>query len=392
MDKRFGVISADGHCRLMHLPFDLWTKRLPRRFQDDAPRIVTAPDGTRQWVVEDRPWSGVGWAGVGRGPVNCYTRAGLPEEPEPGIFRAANARYRCEDMDRDGVDAELVNGPYEQISQIKNPELRAACVRAVNDWARELYEESQGRFIMLLPLPCQSPEEARAELLRVAGFGLPTGVIFDWVFAPEPVMHQMWEGVWAAAAETGMPVNLHAYPSGGSRQIGVGVQGMEPRNQALMRVANFPMGAMAELMSAVVFSGICDRHRGVRFVLEEAGVGWVPFLFWRFDREWEFGGAESRVFKPDIPLSDKPTEFVRRQVFFTFEVEEEGGFRRVPEIGLGNFLWASDFPGLDSPWPNSKAMGHAPAEAALGREALRRLVFENAAALYKIPVTPNEGA
>jgi hypothetical protein len=53
---------------------------------------------------------------VGRGPVNCYTRAGLAEEPEPGIFRAAHAKYRCEDMDRDGVDAELVNGPYEQLS------------------------------------------------------------------------------------------------------------------------------------------------------------------------------------------------------------------------------------------------------------------------------------
>ena len=68
------------------------------------------------------------------------------------------------------------------------------------------------------------------------------------------------------------------------------------------------------------------------------------------------------------------------------EVEEEGGFRRVPEVGYGNFLWASDFPGLDSPWPHSKAMGHAPCEAALGRAALDQLVFDNAQNLYKIPV------
>ena len=393
MEKHFGVISADGHCRLMHLPFDLWTKRLPRKLLEHGPRVVAGPDGTRQWVVEGRVWSGVGWAGVGRGPVNCYTRAGLPEEPEPGVFRAANATYRCEDMDRDGVDAELVNGPYEQIAAIRDPELRIACVRAVNDWARELYAESAGRFIMLLPLPCQTPEEAAAELLRVADFGLPTGVIFDWVNAPEPVLHQMWEPVWAAAAATGLPVNFHANPSGGSRQMGVGVTTATPCNQALMRVANFPMGAMGELMSAVVFSGICDRHPGVRFVLEEAGVGWVPFLFWRFDREYDFGGPDSRVFKPDIELSEKPTEFVKRQLFFTFEVEEEGGFRRLPEIGLTNFLWASDFPGLDSPWPHSKAMGHAPAEAALGTEALHQLVFDNAVNLYKIPVTlPQERA
>ncbi|MFZ2004960.1 MAG: amidohydrolase family protein [Stellaceae bacterium] len=386
MEKRFGVVSADGHCRLPHLPFDLWTKRLPRKFQDDAPRVVTGADGARQWVVEGHAWSGVGWAGVGRGATNCYTRAGIAEEAEPGIFRAASAKHRCEDMDRDGVDAELVNGPYEQIHQIKNPALRAACVRAINDWARELYEESGGRFIMLLPLPCMSADEALAELLRIAEFGMPTGVIFDWVGAPEPVLHQMWEPVWAAAAKIGMPVNLHANPRGGSRQIGVGVSGLAPRNQSLMTVANFPMGLMAELLSAVVLSGICDRHPRIRFVLEEAGVGWVPFLFHRFDREYDFGGPASRVFKPDIELSAKPSEFVRRQVFFTFEVEEEGGFKRAPEIGLDNFLWASDFPGLDSPWPHSKSEGHAPAEAALGKAALGRLVFDNAVKLYKIPV------
>ncbi|MBV9014851.1 MAG: amidohydrolase family protein [Alphaproteobacteria bacterium] len=215
---------------------------------------------------------------------------------------------------------------------------------------------------------------------------MPTGIIFDWVGAPEPVIHQMWEPVWAAAAETGLPVNLHANPRGGSRQIGVGAAGLEPRNQSLMTVMNFLMGLMAELMSAVVLSGICDRHRGIRFVLEEAGVGWVPFLFWRMDREYEFGGP-TRVFKPDIELARLPSEIVREHLFFTFEVEEEGGFRRVPEIGMGNFLWASDFPGLDSPWPNSKAEGHAPAEAALGKDTLSQLVFQNAVNLYKLPVT-----
>ena len=393
MEKRFGVISADGHCRVMHLPFDLWTKRLPKKFQDNGPRVVTKPDGTRQWLVEGRPWSGVGWGGLGWGKVSCYARAGVPEEAEPGIFRAANAKYRCEDMDRDGVDAELVNGPYEQIAAIKDPGLRAACVQVVNDWARELYAESNGRFIMLLPLPCQTAEEAVAEILRVATFGLPTGVIFDWANAPEPVLHQMWEPVWAAAAETGLPMNLHAHPLGGSRQLGEGVAGLEPRNQFLMKVANFPMGPMADLMSAVVLSGICDRHPRIRFVLEESGVGWVPFLFWRFDREYDWGDPADRVFKPDILLSEKPSAYVKRNVFFTFEVEEEGGFRRVPEVGLQNFLWASDFPGLDSPWPHSTSMGHGAVEAALGNAALKQLVFDNAVNLYKIPVSlPKEPA
>jgi len=60
-----------------------------------------------------------------------------------------------------------------------------------------------------------------------------------------------------------------------------------------------------------------------------------------------------------------PSEIVKQHVFFTFEVEEEGGFRRAPEVGLDNFLWASDFPGLDSPWPDSKAMGQCAGRARL---------------------------
>ena len=383
MEKKFGAVSTDGHLRLPILPFELWSKRLPKRFQENGPKVVQTPDGGRQWVIEGRPWSSIGMSAT-----SCYVRAGVEVEPEPGIFRTSNATLRCQDMDADGVDAEMVNGPYEQMSTIKDPELRKAVIRVVNDWARELYEESNGRFIMLLPLPCQTPEEAVAEIERVATFGLPTGVIFDWANAPEPVMHQLWEPVWAAAADAGLPINFHAHPSGGSRQLGVGVQGVEPRNQNLMRFVNFPMGPMSELMSAVVFSGICDRHPKARFVLEEAGVGWVPYMFWRFDQEWDWGGGEPfvHVFARDLHLSAKPSEFIKSQIFFTFEVEVEGGFRRLPEMGLDNFIWASDFPGADSPWPNSKEMGHEPVRRALGQEGLNQLVFENAVNLYKIPV------
>src|SRR5262249_58814681 len=142
------------------------------------------------------------------------------------------------------------------------------------------------------------------------------------------VLAQVWGALWGAAAETGLAINLHASPRGGSRQLGVGVAGVEQRNQSLMRVVNFPMGPMAELMSAVVFAGICDRHPGVRFVLEEAGVGWVPFLFWRFDREYDWGDPSARVFAPDIAFLGKPSEVVKRQCFFYVEIEDGGGFGR----------------------------------------------------------------
>jgi len=177
-----------------------------------------------QWVVEGHTWSGVGWEGVGRGPVNCYTRAGLPEEPEPGIFRAANARYRLRDMDRDGVDVELVNGPYEQISQIKDPSCAPPACAPSTTGRANCTRSRNGRFVMLLPLPCMSPEEATAELLRVAEFGMPTGVISTGFSPRAGDAPDVGAGLGRRRRDRDAG-QLHAYPSGGTRQIGVGVPG-----------------------------------------------------------------------------------------------------------------------------------------------------------------------
>jgi hypothetical protein len=124
-----------------------------------------------------------------------------------------------------------------------------------------------------------------------------------------------------------------------------------------------------------------DRTNQGRLGYLEAGMDEVPVVT-GYDPLRDNEAALART----MAASVKQRIAVKRQVFFTFEVEEEGGFRRVPEIGLKNFPWASDFPGMDSPWPHSKEMGHRPAEAALGKEVLKQLVFDNAVSLYKIPV------
>ena len=77
MEKRFGVISADGHCRLMHLPFDLWTKRLPgssRTTGREWCRDRTAPaSGSWKDALE---WRGLEWRGQGSRLLLCAGRGG----------------------------------------------------------------------------------------------------------------------------------------------------------------------------------------------------------------------------------------------------------------------------------------------------------------------------
>lgn len=369
MQFKYYCVSADNHLRLPFIPFNLWQERLPGKLKENGPRVVQTAEGRRQWVVEGRPWALVG---TPPGRESVYSRAGVAEEPEPGVFRATSPKYRCEDMDRDGVDVEIINGPFETLWSIQDPELRIACYRAFNDWAKDLYEESNGRLIVLFPLPSMDADEAVQELQRVAKFGLPTGVIFDWAHAPKPVWDETWEPLWAAAAETGLPINFH---------IGGGVRSAESlnpyRNQSLTYAAVFTMQT-DEVLAGLIYSGVLDRHPKARFVFEESGIGWVAYLMHRLDREYD------GPFPKEITLSARPSEFLRRQVYFTFEDEDEGGLRRIPEVGVDRFMWASDYPGADSPWPHSQEHAIKPLDIVLGVELRRKLTFENVVKLYNL--------
>ena len=112
------------------------------------------------------------------------------------------------------------------------------------------------------------------------------------------------------------------------------------------------MRSFSQASATAIQSAVCARG---------AGVGWVPFLCGA-STGYDFAAIEPRL-QAHIPLST-PTS-PRRADLFTFEVEEEGGFRRCRTVR--NFLWAATS-GLDSPWPHSKVMGHAPAEAALAKK------------------------
>ena len=141
MEKRFGVVSADGHCRLMHLPFDLWTKRLPKKFQDNAPRIVTGPDSTRQYCRRPPGGGRLGWR---QRASQRYTQAGSPEEPSP-----ASSRRQCAVSLRYGprqVDAELVNSPYEISRRDRNCGRMRSCRQQLGAGI----PESHGRFMLRL--------------------------------------------------------------------------------------------------------------------------------------------------------------------------------------------------------------------------------------------------
>ena len=352
------LVSADDHMDIHVLPPDLWQERLPAALRARGPRVVETDQGPF-WEVDGQRISPSGRKAAG------FIRA------DAHGFRPGNPKTRLEDMDRDGVYGQIVYSPTTTQMRLEEPELRAACQRAYNDWAAEFNSASPNRLVCLADIPSHDPKAAREELLRVAKVG-HRGAILHQFHGREPVFEDAWHVFWDAAQETALPISLHLGPGTHSLKAQLGSWRMPAF------VAVIPM-QLDEVLAGMVFSGILEKRARVRLVFAEAGLGWVPYVIERLDHELDKYWDNIK----DYRLEMRPSEIFARQIYVSYE-DEKLGVELIPRIGVRNVMWASDYPHGDSTWPHSRqAIGDSPLMA-LGADAVRRVVCENAAELYGI--------
>ena len=80
-----------------------------------------------------------------------------------------------------------------------------------------------------------------------------------------------------------------------------------------------------------------------------------------------------------------PTESFRRQIYSCFWFEQQHLASTIEAIGADNAMFETDFPHPTCLYPDSLAIA-APALAALPVETRRKVLSENAAKLYNIPL------
>src|SRR4029434_6386372 len=114
----YNRISADCHLDLIWLPPDFVLSAPPREMKDRMPYVADGPDG-RRWVANNGAVfgiaGGVGASGTKYIPgkqlrVDKMAEAGLYEDGKKGLRRPGDPHLRVKDMDRDGVDAEVIYG------------------------------------------------------------------------------------------------------------------------------------------------------------------------------------------------------------------------------------------------------------------------------------------
>jgi predicted TIM-barrel fold metal-dependent hydrolase len=377
------LISGDNHIDLTYCPPDLWSAQAPGKWKLLAPRTELLDDGLH-WFVEAQD-KGM-WNGVGPGFLP-YTRGsfahidemrdvGFEWDYRPGARpRPTTPELRLADLDRDGLDAEIIYGCLMINEMIADPGLRMWCDRVYNDWAADFAKKSDpNRVFPLAIVPNHDPVEAAAEVRRCAKLGLRGG---DLAFKRMslPLYHHGWDPLWQAAAECRFPVSFHSTGFKALRAPDNPQMEKDYFTQyRLVRSSLFQLDTM-EVLVSLLASGACERHPDFNFVLGESGVTWLPYVFDRLDTEYE-DRARSLGFKL------RPSDYFRRQGFVTYQ-QDNYLEPIVPLIGEDNIIWGADYPHPDCLWPNSRTILEKNLSAFSDR-VRRKITHDNVARLYNL--------
>ncbi|ADP79533.1 amidohydrolase 2 [Pseudofrankia inefficax] len=323
-------------------------------------------------------------------------------------FRTAghhDSAARLADYDHDGIAAGVIfhgSMNLEPIPFVSSPlgkpkpqgdrELIDVGQRIYNRWLADFVAQAPHRHIGLAYLPMWDVDAAVAEVAWAREAGL-RGVNFPAMRDGElpEYNRRLWEPLWSACEELGMPLVTHV---GG---------GMTARYTGLESVALIQLESAGFLSQRAVwwliFAGVFERHPGLKLVITETPGSWFPAKAIELDALYAF-----YVSKRDEPLNKalleqvprRPSEYLTANVFFgasfasPYEVEE------AVSHGLqSQLLWGSDYPHLEGTFvypdrqdtPSVTRLALRNTFNAMAPADTRRMVGENAIDVYGLDRT-----
>ena len=193
-------ISADCHLDLPWLPPELFVENATREFKDRMPYVADGPDGPK-WTTKKGVHMGipgaVGSVGAPFVPGQNYrvdkmAETGLYADGKKGIRRPGDPDQRLRDMERDGVDAEIIFGILGVASRVQDYEAANEMLRIYNDWLKGFCSKYPARHVGLACLPYGDIDAAVKEIHRVARLGL-RGLELSCSWDMEPMWHPCWD-------------------------------------------------------------------------------------------------------------------------------------------------------------------------------------------------------
>jgi predicted TIM-barrel fold metal-dependent hydrolase len=355
-DERLLVVSADTHAGGDP---EAYRRHMDPKFQDAIDELVEESERFRT-LSEPMRFSAETLAAIdGRGAL-----------ASGGEHGAWDFERRLTELDAEGVAAELVF-PGQQFASLPffstanavyPPELRAAGARAYHRWLADRMADADGRLYGVGdPGPCLDLDTTVRELQWLADHGFVSVGVPGTVADPAlpPLFDPYYERLWAACADLGLVLSIHA---GWGQRQGLMFKFLE-RMSALGELDADNLDAVASrrrvmknsplvlgvepgrALWQLMLGGVFDRHPTLRIVVTEIRADWVPATFAYLDE---------RFAKSAPTLALKPSEYWQRNCWVTPSAIHKAEVALRHEIGVNRLMFGTDYPHMEGTWPNTR--------------------------------------
>jgi predicted TIM-barrel fold metal-dependent hydrolase len=375
------LADADGH---IIEPGDLWVERLPRDLREIAPRFYRDEEGRFHQCIYGIDIQNLDVMYGGMRPSDMLQNMGLAcamGMPLERVF-ASDERERFTILDAprwalDGRERLAFNTENKVRRAVLFPtfmlsggtflpHLAPAVCEVYNDWMiREYCAGSDGRLIPAAALPTIDVDASVAEVRRTAAMGVPVAFIRTNPVAGRKYSDRSFDPLWQAIVDTGIKLGLHPLPMWDQDGTSKGYRLPDIMAASCL---GFPMD-MIHTLYDMMWGGVFDRFPTMQTMILEAGVGWLPSMFERFEEHREmFGAIKAPEWKTPA------MEIFLRQMMVTVEACEETDLRIALEfLPADHVAVASDWPHYDGTPELLAGFERAAAEAGIGAEDAQML-------------------
>jgi predicted TIM-barrel fold metal-dependent hydrolase len=327
---------------------------------------------------------------VARHPRRELTDLEAAREFRGDPTQGCDAEVRLRRQADDGVAAEVVY-PNRLLGLCANPDVafQVAVSRVYNEFVASVVAPRRAQLAPVGLLPAGDVGRAVEEAEHCAALGIPSvtlPVSVPW----QPYSSPAWVPLWTALADMRLVAAFHVFS-------GSLVQGADFANPFVLSASLLREGTraaierltgdaaytvalgMAAAMSPIVHlvgGGVLERHPGLRFVVVEANVGWLPWLLQTLD------ALQARRGSGMFALPLRASDYFRRQGFATF-IDDPLVPAVVEHVGAANLLWSNDYPHDEGSYLESADVLSVTL-AGLDRDVQRQLTWANTAALYEL--------
>jgi predicted TIM-barrel fold metal-dependent hydrolase len=337
---RYLVVSADGHAGLA---CEEYRGYLDSRYHPAFDTYLAERTARREESLKFNYDYIMGW--------EKDNAEGLKGAYDPGV--------RDKELDADGVaadvlfpDADAITGmaspPFGaglSAGAIEDPELAFAGARAHNRFLADMCSHSPHRRggIALVPITHDVPRAVK-EIEWIASQPGIRGVMVPTLWRSRPPYNDaVYDPVWAACAEAGLPVHTH---SGDASMEEYG----EHTGIYLAEVVWWAVRPAWHLL----FSGAFERHPKLKFVVTEAAAYWAPDMMWKWD-QYMGGGHTTKKLAALLAgkISKLPSDYFGTNIFIGASTMSKEEIRRRYTIGTEVVMWGTDYPHPEGTWPHT---------------------------------------